>query len=160
MQLDSTSRLVRFAYWGDKPRVIGYRVPGNPKILSYDQAWQWRHGAEENLFIPVDKVYSKIPEQTSLCKFFWRAFFIMPLSSPVILLILGVVAIFVGIRNVFKSVRVPISTPAFVGRSADYLAGKTYNFVDAIVHSTFVQGLQAIKSRMCPIIIFENRENG
>ena len=136
MQLDANSRLVKFAYWMNRPKVLGYTAT--------EDGGHWV------------AVCSNIPNKTSLCKFFWRAFVIVPIISPFVFAALSISAAFIWIGS--RTPKLP--KPLFLSLAVDKLENKVAALADSIKYSTFIAGLWAFKQNICPIITFEGREDG
>ena len=156
MNLDAKSRLVRWAYWPDKEKTVGYLLPDGTIAKDWHEMFEYQLRHPDRVCEP-EPVRSNIPAKTSLCRFFWRAFVIIPLISPFVVLAMAAVSAAFGVSWVFRNlpkVRPPSRVTNFVEKATDVIE----DAVLAIKYSVFIQGLKSLKHSMCPIITFENRE--
>lgn len=153
MKLNRNSRLVRFAYWldTDAKHEVGFH---KESYTSYAYSTDTTTG--ELVVSPytyeIDvPTYSTIPKSTSLCRFFWRAFLLIPIASlfaaPLLYVIVPIV-MFIG--GLFGSISVPwnFNISDKIDATADVLSNAAF----AVAHSTPVSYFKALKQQMCPII--------
>lgn len=150
MKLNKHSKLVKFAYWMDTARWTGKYVTTTGEIVSDQQLWK---RTDITLY---SQEMSSIPARTSLCRFFWRAFLIVPLVSVPVVICYGVVAAGGLIGGLISGIPFP-KTNLGVGKYLDKAADGISNVVGAVLDSVFIKGLKAIKARVCPIITFEDQ---
>ena len=104
------------------------------------------------------------PSATTLCAFFWRAFFFIPLAWTVIaglvggsLWLLGVFAYhlpWLSLGIITVGVIAYFFSPRF--KNVSYKLEEKFDALeDTVRNSTFGQGVKAIKGKVCPIIYFE-----
>ena len=92
-----------------------------------------------------------VPRQTTLCRFFWRAFVFMPLFWA---MAGGAVGAFV-----YESILSKGILPLLVVGVLAGVTGLVYILInvvpsikDYVKESTFVAGIKAVKSKFCPIV--------
>lgn len=120
---------------------------------------QWTYLFREKQYIHRTGVYTKYPTHTTLCRFFWRAFFFMPLAWLIILGFSGLVVAGIGII-IFENPRLVgivtggITTGTLVGFGVYHLSRTNWSqmTIHTVTESTFIQGLKSVKSKFCPII--------
>ena len=127
---------------------------------------RWTYFLRDLNYNSSASIYSKIPAQTTLCRFFWRCFVFMPLfwCLPLAFLTLVGMVIYMAYLD-FGLLKMLLFSGAVTGGVA-LLFGSLYTaravsrassikaFKANIANSTFVQGLKAIKSKVCPILRF------
>lgn len=130
MNLKRDSRLARWAYW-------------------FEDSNMWWEG----------EYRGKVPHSTTLCAFFWRAFFFAPLLA----LLLAVITVGIATLLVLGIWGHPVGASITVG-----IIGAAITFI-IVWHelvlpffesrpstpSVFIAGVKAVKSRFCPIIRFD-----
>lgn len=121
--------------------------------------------------------HSKIPRQTTLCRFFWRTFVFMPLfcimtvTAALTLLILGGSIILDNLVGASITAGAAVlglllvewvkllTKKGYVDKAIDTaIVGPIDTTVLAVKNSLFFQGLKTLKGKMCPIIYFEGEE--
>lgn len=123
---------------------------------------RWTYLLRERKYDWDDHVTRKYPKQTTLCRFFWRAFVFMPLFW------LGITGVFGFILVMTYKVFIedPWSFLLGVGIVVGILGGLLLVAVicstewrkvtpKAIRESVFVQGVKSVKDKFCPVIRFE-----
>lgn len=124
---------------------------------------RWTYFLRDRYYNPNTGKYSKAPAQTTLCRFFWRCFVFMPLFWVIVpgfpLTIIGLAIHDFGIWNVLKFVVTTLSVLlAIIGAVVVYNANWSKGIRASIRHATtdsvFVQGVKAVKGKLCPIITF------
>lgn len=97
------------------------------------------------------------PSQTTICRFFWRAFFFMPLLALMAMAVVagigyaiyknpGEFGILVGILALIVAI---VAVGSYLEESGIPLPGELKNKVRG---SILVQGFKSVKSKICPII--------
>jgi hypothetical protein len=132
MILDHTSRLVRWTY-----------------VLNHSRRYY------------TDGVWRRAPHTTTLCRFFWRAFVLMPILWSSILFGFVHVSVLMWehlhqsfvVLSLIAAAIAMVLIIAGIGSTIRYAVRKgTLPSMASIANSTFVQGLKAIKRKVCPII--------
>ena len=100
-------------------------------------------------------------DTTTLCQFFWRAFVFVPLGWLVIVAFFGFVIFSAGWfllsypKAFLLSMLLVIAPIAILWTSSYLLNLRDQLIVKRVRDSIFVQGLVALKGKLCPIIYFE-----
>lgn len=166
MKLDRTSTLVKFSY------LIHILLNAEKAYPTGTITTRWDNTQVQ------DMEYAVIPFRTSLCAFFWRTFVLVPgiiiglgtalsvaaymlarflgvhlLEVAYVLAALGNMAV-IGMLLIWAE---PWIKPAFVkGGVLDRMTTKLDDRITASIESgavqSFIQGLKAIKHKVCPII--------
>lgn len=106
--------------------------------------------------------YSKGPDQTSLCSFFWRCFVWMPLFWLIVLTTIVMFSYAVGAltwrtRGILPLlVGIVVGTLYLIERKKKVIGYWVEDTGDRLGESVFVQGLMTIKGKFCPLIRFED----
>lgn len=88
-----------------------------------------------------------VPSQTSLCRFFWRAFVFVPLFWLLISTFISIV--------IFALYATTIATKGLLPLVLFGITGIVYllsTYSDVIKNSVFIQGIKAMLEPYCPII--------
>lgn len=159
MILNKNSKLVRWAYWFDPVYdTIIYTLPDGRKFTSYSA--MMCACSYNTKGVTTKELRTNLPQNTSLCRFFWRAFLITPIITPFALIGFGLVTLISAALPLVPKIKLdgmmafqkPLS--AFTDKAAD-TASDCVNWL--VFHpfwkliGTFIR---ATKGRMCPIITF------
>lgn len=116
--------------------------------------------------------FGNVPHQTSLCALFWRAFVGVPLLMLVHLFIVVTILFLIGMAvwhywHTIAWVAAALLIAALLTLLISWVLHRTLDatpgdaaeiLVERIADSVFVQGLKAVKGKMCPIIKFTSDE--
>ena len=156
MELSKSSRLVRWAYQFDRQRWTGNMILDDGRVVD--------DGEYRRLsWYSVDGIYareemSNIPPRTSLCRFFWRSFLLVPIlwvPMTIVKLLMLVVGFVIGLAGFFPALPFLSASGAGISNFLDRTGDAICAGVDAVRESTFVRGIKAIKGRVCPVIEFK-----
>lgn len=167
MKLDRNSRLVRFAYCLRRPRALGYNT--DKGFVSMAQYHSMTYADYVNYRL-LNVVYSGVPERTSLCRFFWRAFVLMPLAIIPVGVVIGLTTLGGIVANAVVDSADAVVPKAIqklqatgiddaMDRVADKLQAGVLWTIRAVTDNIFIRWAKAAKQQACPIITFTGEQD-